>query len=156
MAKLDSLMSGQAGVGAGAYCPFPGTGISPPFMIRGSPVPCITIFFLVFGAVFDKNSLWGELNIQKGELCVKGILAQDLGFVCGPFQGELGRILGVEARLSTIGRGSIGSFDPHPGTPVPSAPYSPSFITAEGKHPRGSRGHDKGDRRGSMGSGLGI
>ena len=89
MAKLDSLMSGQAGVGAGAYCPFPGTGISPPFMIRGSPFPCITIFSLVFGAVFDKNSLWGELNIQKGELCVKGILAQDLGFVCGPFQGEL-------------------------------------------------------------------
>jgi hypothetical protein len=71
-------------------------------MIRGSPFPCITIFSVVFGAVFDKNSLWGELNIQKGELCVKGILAQDLGFVCGPFQGELGRILGVEA-----GRGAF-------------------------------------------------
>jgi len=71
-------MSGQAVVGAGAYCPFPGTGISPPFMIRGSPFPCITIFSIVFGAVFDKNSLWGELNIQKGELCVKGILAQVL------------------------------------------------------------------------------
>jgi len=28
----------------------------------------------------DKNSLWGELNIQKRQLCVKGILAQDLGF----------------------------------------------------------------------------
>jgi hypothetical protein len=26
---------------------------------------------------------------------------------------------------------------------VPSAPYSPSFITAEGKHPRSSRGSDK-------------
>jgi hypothetical protein len=35
---------------------------------------------------FDKNSLWGELNIQKRELCVKGILAQDLGFVWEPFQ----------------------------------------------------------------------
>ena len=38
----------------------------------------------------DKNSLWGGLNIQKKELCVKGILAQDLGFVMGPFQGEFG------------------------------------------------------------------
>jgi hypothetical protein len=27
-----------------------------------------------------KNSLWGELNIQKRELRVKGIFAQDLGF----------------------------------------------------------------------------
>jgi hypothetical protein len=59
-------------------------------MIRGSPFPCITIFSLVFGAVFDKNSLWGELNIQKGELCVKGILAQDPGFVGGPFQRGFG------------------------------------------------------------------
>ena len=25
----------------------------------------------------DKNSLWGGLNIQKKELCVKGILAQN-------------------------------------------------------------------------------
>ena len=38
----------------------------------------------------DKNWLWGELNIQKGELCVKGILAQDLGFVWGPFQEGFG------------------------------------------------------------------
>ena len=38
-------------------------------------------------------------------------------------------------------------FEAHPGTPVPSAPSSPSFITTEGKHPRDSRGHDKGDRR---------
>ena len=34
-------------------------------------------------------------------------------------------------------------FEAHPGTPVPSAPYSPSFITTEGKHPRDSRGHDR-------------
>jgi hypothetical protein len=32
----------------------------------------------------DKNSLWGKLVIQKGELCVKAILVQDLGFVRGP------------------------------------------------------------------------
>jgi hypothetical protein len=28
-----------------------------------------------FGEGIDKNSLWGGLNIQKRELCVKGILA---------------------------------------------------------------------------------
>ncbi|MBU1206698.1 MAG: hypothetical protein KKH04_07210, partial [Proteobacteria bacterium] len=37
-----------------------------------------------------KNSLWGGLNIQKRELCVKGILAQDLGFVWGAFQRGFG------------------------------------------------------------------
>jgi hypothetical protein len=45
------------------------------------------------------------LNIQKGQLCVKENLAQDLGFVCGPFQGELGGILGVEA-----GRGAFNDW----------------------------------------------
>jgi hypothetical protein len=29
----------------------------------------------------DRNLLFGELNIPKGELCVKGNLAQDLGLV---------------------------------------------------------------------------
>ncbi len=48
-------------------------------------------------AVIDKNSLWRELNIQKGELCAKGILAQDLGFVWGAFPGGIRGILGVEA-----------------------------------------------------------
>jgi hypothetical protein len=42
----------------------------------------------------DKNSLWGGLNIQKRELCVKGILAQDLGFVLGPFQLGFGGFSG--------------------------------------------------------------
>ena len=37
-----------------------------------------------------------------------------------------------------IWRGSSGVLEAHRGTPVPSAPYSPSFITTEGKHPRGS------------------
>jgi hypothetical protein len=41
----------------------------------------------------DQNSLWGELNIQKRELWVKGILAQDLGFVWGPFQRGFGGFL---------------------------------------------------------------
>jgi hypothetical protein len=86
------------------------------------------------------------LNIQKRELCVKGILAQDLGFVCGPFQGEFGGRGGGGALL-TIGRGSTGGFEAQPGTPVASAPYSPSFLTTAGKHPRGSQGPDKGDRR---------
>jgi hypothetical protein len=44
--------------------------------------------------VIDKNSLWGELNIQKGELCVKGFLSQHLGFVWGPFQQGFGGIWG--------------------------------------------------------------
>jgi hypothetical protein len=35
---------------------------------------------------FDENSLWDGLNIEKGELWVKGILAKDLGFVWGPSQ----------------------------------------------------------------------
>jgi hypothetical protein len=35
---------------------------------------------------FDKNWLWGGLNIQKRELCVNKILAQDLGFIWGPLQ----------------------------------------------------------------------
>ena len=46
-----------------------------------------------------------------------------------------------------IWRGSSGGFEAHPGTPDPSAPYSPFFITTEGKHPKGSLGHDKDDRR---------
>jgi hypothetical protein len=37
--------------------------------------------------LFDKNSLLGEMNIRKGQLCVKGILAQDLGVVLGAFWG---------------------------------------------------------------------
>ena len=41
-------------------------------------------------SVFDKNSLWGELNKQKRQLCVKKNLAQDLRFICGPFQNERG------------------------------------------------------------------
>jgi hypothetical protein len=44
--------------------------------------------------VIDKNSLWGGLNIQKRQLCVKGILAQDLGFVLGPFQRGFGGFRG--------------------------------------------------------------
>jgi hypothetical protein len=60
----------------GHIAPFPAPEFPPPFMIRGSPFPWITIFPLVFGTVFEKNSLGGELNIQKGELCVKEILAK--------------------------------------------------------------------------------
>jgi hypothetical protein len=51
----------------------------------------------------DKNSLLGEVNIQKRELWVKGILSQGilsqhLRFVGGPFLGKgLGQ--GAEANL---------------------------------------------------------
>jgi hypothetical protein len=53
----------------------------------------------------DKNSFWGGLNIQKKQLCVKGILAQDLGFALGLFSTNSGDFrvrggegLNVEAR----------------------------------------------------------
>jgi hypothetical protein len=46
--------------------------------------------------IIDKNSLWGGLNIQKRQFCVKGILAQDLGFVWGAFQRGFGGIFGLE------------------------------------------------------------
>ena len=89
------------------------------------------------------------MNIQKKELCVNGFLAQYLRLVWGLFSGDSGGFRGRvgAGAYSMIGRGSSGVFKAHPGTPVPSAPYSPSFITSEGKHPRGSLGHDKGDRR---------
>ncbi len=72
-----------------------------------------------------------------------------LGLLGGHFSedSEDFRGRGGEGVFSTICRGPAGVFEAHPGTPVPSAPHSPSFITTEGKHPRGSRGHDKGDRR---------
>ena len=43
----------------------------------------------------DKNSLLGGSNIQKTELCVKGILAQDLVFVLGLFQRGFGGFLRI-------------------------------------------------------------
>jgi hypothetical protein len=60
---------------------------------------------------------WGRLNIQKRELGVKGISKDQQAF-----------------------------FKVHQGTPVPSTPYSLSVIMTEGKHARGSQGHDKGER----------
>ena len=46
------------------------------------------------------ESLWGRLNIQKGELCVKGISAQDLGFVWGPSQRGFGGFSGYGSGCS--------------------------------------------------------
>jgi hypothetical protein len=56
---------------------------------------------------------------------------------------------GGEGTFSTFRRGSSNGFEAHPGTPCPSAPYSPSFLTTEGKHPGVSRGqaHIKSDER---------
>ena len=53
--------------------------------------------------------------------------------------GEFGRRVG-EGTFSTIRRGSSGRFETHSGTPVPSAPDSPSLLTTEGKRPRVSGG----------------
>jgi hypothetical protein len=46
-----------------------------------------------------------------------------------------------------IWQGSAGVFEAPPGTPLASACFRPSFLTTEGKPPRGSRGPGKGDRR---------
>jgi len=40
--------------------------------------------------IFDKNSLFGIMSILEGQLLVKGISAQDLGFVWGPSQRGFG------------------------------------------------------------------
>jgi hypothetical protein len=48
----------------------------------------------IYGAPFDKNSLWGELNIAKRELWGKRILAQDLVVVWGPFAQGFGGLGG--------------------------------------------------------------
>jgi len=50
--------------------------------------------FATLAYEIDKNLLWGGLNIQKRKLCVKGILAQDLGFVLGAFQRGSGGFSG--------------------------------------------------------------
>jgi hypothetical protein len=58
--------------------------------------------------IFDKNSLWGGLNIQKRELCVKGNCAQRdkiLGLFWAVSAGIRG-IFGVE-----VGRGCLQRFD---------------------------------------------
>ena len=49
-----------------------------------------------------------------------------LGLFWGLFSGDSGgfRGRGREGALSTIGQGSSGLFEAHPGTPVPPAPYS--------------------------------
>ena len=69
-------------------------------------------------------------------------------FVWGLFSGDSGdfRVRGGEGALSTIGRGSSGGFEAHPGTPVPSAPYSPSLLRLKVSVP-GIVGVDKGEHR---------
>jgi len=62
----------------------------------------------------------------------------------GAISAAIGGISGVDVRGcgeggSTIGRVPSGVFEAHRGTPVPPVPYSPSFITTEGKRPRGRR-----------------
>jgi hypothetical protein len=54
-------------------------------------------------------------------LCVKGILARDLGFVGGPFHRGFGgfRGGGGEGAISTTCRGPAGVFEAHPDTPIP-------------------------------------
>ena len=77
------------------------------------------------------------------------ILAQHLGFGWGPFQRRRGN-LGVEVkrggfqRLGEAGQAFLRLIREHR---FPSVAYGPSFLTAEDKSPRGSRGNDKGDRR---------
>jgi hypothetical protein len=44
-----------------------------------------------------------------------------------------------------IWQGASGVSEAHRGTAVPSSPYSPFFLTTEGKHSRDSRGDDRID-----------
>jgi hypothetical protein len=76
--------------------------------------PLLKIHLII--AESAKNLLWGGSNIQKRQLCVKGILAGDLGFVAGLFSGVSGdfRVRGRERALSTIGGGSSAGFEAHP------------------------------------------
>ena len=75
-------------------------------------------------SIIQKNSLWGGLNIQKSQLCVKGILAQDLRFQ-RRFRGFSGVDVGGggEGNFNDW-RGTVKLFEAHRGTPVPLAPYS--------------------------------
>jgi hypothetical protein len=50
----------------------------------------------------DRSSFWGELNIQKGELRVKGFLSQHLEVVWGLFQQGFGGILERWGALATF------------------------------------------------------
>jgi hypothetical protein len=56
------------------------------------PMPkALPLTFKPGGACFRlRNSLFGIVNILGRHLCVKGICAQDLGFVWGPFQRGFG------------------------------------------------------------------
>jgi hypothetical protein len=75
----------------GSFHPFYIDGIFGSVFHGGYPLGIVTkngvVRFILFpgkksrahnsgAGVFDKNSLWGELNIQKGQLCVKGISEQ--------------------------------------------------------------------------------
>jgi hypothetical protein len=42
---------------------------------------CLYLRMMVPLSLIDKSLLLGELNLPKRELCVKAILAQDVGFV---------------------------------------------------------------------------
>lgn len=53
------------------------------------PEPIVDVLIVI-----DPNSFLGEVNIQKRELCVKGVLSQYLGLVWGSFQRGLGGFSG--------------------------------------------------------------
>ena len=61
--------------------------------------------------------------IIKAIVCQEN-LAQELGLIFGPFQGELGEIWdrGEKGRFLAAGGGSTFVFEAHPGTPISPAP----------------------------------
>ena len=90
-----------------------------------------------------KNSLLGIVEYTGKAIVCQGNFSTRSWVCLGAFSAGIRGVFGVEVegRFSMIWRGSSGVFEAHPGTPVPSTPYSPFFfITTEGKHPRGSRG----------------
>ena len=88
------------------------------------------------------------MNIRKRQLYVKGILAQDLGVVWGPFWGGLDGFRGGGGggrfqRSSEACQAVWRLLRAHRLLPPP----LPALITIESRHPRGSLDPDEGDRR---------
>jgi hypothetical protein len=67
----------------------------------------------------------GRVEYIKKAIVCQEYLAQELGFIFGPFQGELGEIWdrGGKGALLAAGRGSTCVFEAHPGTPISPDPF---------------------------------
>ena len=82
--------------------------------------------------LIDKNSLWSCLNIQKRRLCVKGILAQDLGFVWAAFSAGIRGIFGIIVPDHLLPRvRDVGTHRGQPLQGIKAFEISPEQVTQE-------------------------